>query len=74
LILEPDGAVPAKMAGHVTSSYRSATLGRTFALAMLRSGRERFGTTVYAPLNGHVVAATVTEPIFYDKENVRRDS
>jgi len=74
LVLQPDGAVPVKMVGHVTSSYRSATLGRTFALAMLRSGRERFGTTVYAPLNGHIIAATVTEPIFYDKENSRRDS
>jgi len=74
LILEPNVAVPAKMVGHVTSSYRSATLGRTFALAMLQRGRERLGGTVYAPLNGHIVAATVTEPIFYDKENVRRDS
>src|SRR2546428_2846461 len=74
LVLEGDGAIPSKMVGHVTSSYRSATLGRTFALAMLQSGRERLGSTVYAPLNGHVVAATVTEPIFYDKENVRRDS
>jgi sarcosine oxidase subunit alpha len=74
LVFEPDGSAPVKMVGHVTSSYRSATLGRTFALAMLKSGRERFGSTVYAPLNGHVLAATVTEPIFYDKENVRRDS
>ena len=74
LILEPNVSVPAKMVGHVTSSYRSATLGRTFALAMLQSGRERIGATVYAPLNGHTVAAIVTEPIFYDKENVRRDS
>jgi len=74
LALQPNGAVPIKMVGHVTSSYRSATLGRTFALAMLQKGRERLGSTVYAPLNGHVVAATVTEPIFYDKENVRRDS
>jgi sarcosine oxidase subunit alpha len=74
LALQPDGAVPVKMVGHVTSSYRSATLGRTFALAMLQRGRERFGTTVYAPLNGRVIAATVTEPIFYDKENERRDS
>jgi sarcosine oxidase, subunit alpha len=74
LVLQPDAAVPVKMAGHVTSSYRSATLGRTFALAMLQSGRERLGSTVYAPLNGHVVVATVTEPIFYDKENARRDS
>jgi sarcosine oxidase subunit alpha len=74
LVLQPQPAVPVKMVGHVTSSYRSSTLGRTFALAMLQSGRERFGSTVYAPLNGHVIAATVTEPIFYDKENVRRDS
>ena len=74
LVLQPDGPAPSKMVGHVTSSYRSAALGRMFALAMLQSGRERLGSTVYAPLNGHVVAATVTEPIFYDKENVRRDS
>ena len=74
LVVEPDGTIPTKMIGHVTSSYRSATLDRTFALAMLQSGRERLGATVYAPLNGHVVSATVTEPIFYDKENVRRDS
>ena len=59
LVLQSDGAAPVKTVGHVTSSYRSATLGRTFALAMLQSGRERFGSTVYAPLNGHVVAATV---------------
>jgi sarcosine oxidase subunit alpha len=74
LVLQPDAAAPVKMVGHVTSSYRSATLSRTFALALLQGGRERIGTTVYAPLNGHVIAATVTEPIFYDKENVHRDS
>jgi sarcosine oxidase subunit alpha len=74
LILEPSVSVPAKMVGHVTSSYRSATLGRTFALAMLESGRERFGNSVYAPINGEIIEATVTEPIFYDKDNVRRDS
>jgi sarcosine oxidase subunit alpha len=74
LLLQPNGGAPIRTVGHVTSSYRSATLGRTFALAMLQSGRERFGSTVYAPRNGHVVAATVTEPIFYDKENLRRDS
>ena len=74
LVLAPDGGIPATMVGHVTSSYRSATLGRTFALAMLQSGRDRIGGTVYAPLNGHTIAATVTEPIFYDKDNARRDS
>ena len=74
LVAEPEGAAATKMVGHVTSSYRSAALGRAFALAMLQSGRERLGSTVYAPLNGHVVAATVTEPTFYDKDNSRRDS
>ena len=74
LVVDPDGTIPMKMVGHVTSSYHSATLGRTFALAMLQSGRQRIGATVYAPLNGHAIAATVTEPVFYDKDNLRRDS
>ena len=74
LVSEPDGTIPMKMVGHVTASYHSATLGRTFALAMLQSGRQRIGATVYAPLNGHAIAATVTEPVFYDKHNLRRDS
>ena len=55
--------------GHVTSSYRSAALERTFALALLRSGRERIGETVWA--DG--VAAEVTEPVLYDREGARRD-
>ncbi|HEV2013106.1 MAG TPA: 2Fe-2S iron-sulfur cluster-binding protein [Candidatus Dormibacteraeota bacterium] len=74
LVLEPNGAAGVKMVGHVTSSYRSAALGRTFALALLQRGRERLGGTVYAALNGHLVAAMVTEPNFYDKESRRRDS
>ncbi len=74
LVLQPNESSAVRMVGHVTSSYRSTTLGRTFALALLQSGRELLGSTVYAPLNGHVVAATVTEPAFYDKENFRRDS
>lgn len=73
LVLEVNGSTP-KSAGHVTSSYRSPTFGRTFALALLQSGRERLGSTVYAPLNGKLIAARVTEPIFYDKEDLRRDS
>jgi sarcosine oxidase subunit alpha len=73
LVLQPDGAGSTSV-GHVTSSYRSPTLGRTFGLALLESGRQRFGSAVYAPVDGHVIAATVTEPIFYDRENARRDS
>ena len=59
--------------GHVTSSYYSAALERTFALALLRRGRERRGSVVHVPLEGRTVAATVTEPVFYDPRNERRD-
>ncbi|HEX2132419.1 MAG TPA: 2Fe-2S iron-sulfur cluster-binding protein [Actinophytocola sp.] len=64
---------PVPMIGHVTSSYRSAALGRTFALALLRSGRDRLGQVVHAPLSDRTIEATVTEPVFYDPEGTRRD-
>ncbi|WP_324604532.1 glycine cleavage T C-terminal barrel domain-containing protein, partial [Saccharomonospora iraqiensis] len=64
---------PVPMLGHVTSSYRSAPLGRGFALALVKSGRERLGETVYSPVGDRLAAVTVTEPVFYDKEGARRD-
>jgi sarcosine oxidase, subunit alpha len=73
LVLEDTGRIPMPMAGHVTSSYRSPTLGRTFALAMLDDGHALHGTTVFAPLPEGTADATVTEPIFYDPEGARRD-
>jgi sarcosine oxidase subunit alpha len=74
LSLESRTTPPVPMVGHVTSSYRSATLDRTFALALVQGGRVRIGQTVYAPLPDRTAAARVTQPVFYDKENVRRDS
>lgn len=73
LVLDPAAPIPMPMVGHVTSSYRSAALGRTFALALVKGGRERIGETVYAPLPDRTVAASVTEPVFYDREGRRRD-
>ncbi|MFE0021249.1 FAD-dependent oxidoreductase [Amycolatopsis sp. NPDC059021] len=64
---------PVRMLGHVTSSYRSAALGRTFALAVVRSGRERIGSTLYVPVGDGVVPVTVTDSVLYDKEGARRD-
>jgi sarcosine oxidase, subunit alpha len=64
---------PVPMLGHVTSSYRSAALARSFALALVKSGRDRLGETVVAPLGDRLVEATITEPVFYDKEGARRD-
>jgi len=73
LTIENRSEPPVAMVGHVTSSYHSVALGRTFAMALIKGGRERMGSTVYAPLEDRVVAATITEPIFYDKEGLRRD-
>ncbi|MPY84506.1 MAG: FAD-dependent oxidoreductase [Actinophytocola sp.] len=64
---------PVRMLGHVTSSYDSAALGRTFALAVLRSGRDRIGEKLYVTKDDEVVAVTVTDTVLYDKEGARRD-
>ena len=73
IVLEDTGTIPMPMVGHVTSSYRSAALGRTFALAMLAGGRALKGRTVFAPMPEGTIAAEVTAPIFYDPEGARRD-
>jgi sarcosine oxidase subunit alpha len=65
---------PVAMTGHVTSSYRSAALGRTFALALVRAGRQRLGETVHAPLaDGRTISATIADSAVFDPENLRRD-
>lgn len=66
-------APPVPMLGHVTSSYRSAALDGTFALALVKGGRDRIGETLYSPLDDELVAVTVTEPVLYDPEGARRD-
>ncbi len=64
---------PVAHIGYVTSSYMSAALGRSFAMGMLANGQARHGEEVAIPFEGKIVMATVTEPLFYDKENTRRD-
>jgi sarcosine oxidase subunit alpha len=71
LVLNDRGTIPMPMVGHVTSSYRSTTLGRTFALAMLERGQEMHGEKVYAPLEDETIVATVTTPVLYDPEGAR---
>jgi sarcosine oxidase, subunit alpha len=62
---------PMRMLGHVTSSYASAVLGRSIALAMLAGGRARIGTTLYVPMPRGDIAVQVTKPVFYDAEGAR---
>ncbi|MFJ2033134.1 2Fe-2S iron-sulfur cluster-binding protein [Streptosporangium sp. NPDC087985] len=64
---------PVPMLGHITSSYRSAALGRTFALALVSGGRERLGERLYVPVGAELVPVTVTHHVLYDPEGARRD-
>ena len=70
-------AAPAKgtpALGHVTSSYWSATLGRSIALAMVAGGRARLGETLHAPMAGGPIAVEVVEPLFFDPKGARLDA
>jgi sarcosine oxidase subunit alpha len=62
---------PMKLCGHVTSSYFSAALGHSIALAMVAGGRARLGQTLFVPMPGGDIAVEVTSPVFYDKEGAR---
>jgi sarcosine oxidase, subunit alpha len=77
----PDGAYavrhvkdkpPMEMIGQVTSSYKSPTLGRSIAMALIENGRARMGETISFPLpGGKVVRAKITDTVFYDKEGAK---
>ncbi len=64
---------PVPMLGHVTSSYRSAELGRPFALALVQGGRTRIGDTVHVPVKGTLVPVEITSSVLVDPEGARRD-
>jgi sarcosine oxidase subunit alpha len=71
-----DGVLPSPpvpMLGHVTSSYRSAELGRPFALALLEGGHARLGETVHVPVDGTLVPVEITGSVLVDPEGARRD-
>ena len=72
LVEDDTGTIPMPMIGHVTSSYRSPILERSFALAMVERGRERHSQTIAALPDG-TIEAVVTDPVFYDPEGARRD-
>ncbi len=71
IITDKQNKPPVPMIGHVTSGYYSANLGRSFAMALVKSGRERIGDTVYVSSKGKTVSAEVTAPVFFDPEGVR---
>ncbi|MBM3600409.1 MAG: sarcosine oxidase subunit alpha family protein [Alphaproteobacteria bacterium] len=64
---------PMAMLGHVTSSYFSANLDRSIALALVRNGRQRIGAALHVPLADRNIRVKVVEPKFIDPEGRRQD-
>jgi sarcosine oxidase subunit alpha len=71
LVADPGQPIPMTMIGHVTSSYWSATLDRSIALALVRGGRARIGTRLSVPTPAGPVAVEVVAPVFYDPKGER---
>jgi sarcosine oxidase subunit alpha len=65
---------PMKMIGHVTSSYFSANLGHSIALALIKGGRQRHGERIHVPLLDRTVNATITAPRFFDPDGERMNA
>lgn len=60
------------MIGHITSSYMSPNVGRSIAMALVKDGRSRMGSTLFVPqLDGGVAEVEVVSPLFFDPEGRR---
>jgi sarcosine oxidase subunit alpha len=73
IVEDPAEAVPMTMIGHVTSSYWSAALNRSIALALVRGGRARIGTRLAVPMPNGPITVEVVQPVFFDLEGKRLD-
>ncbi len=71
IVADPLQSIPMTMIGHVTSAYRSATLGRSIALALVKGGRGRIGETLHVPMADRVLRVTVADPVFFDRDGAR---
>ncbi|MCY1181131.1 sarcosine oxidase, alpha subunit family [compost metagenome] len=73
-MFNPKQAIPMSMVGHVTSSYMSATLGYSFALAVVKGGLKRLGERVFAPLaDGRVIEAEICSSVFFDPKGEQQN-
>ncbi len=74
LVDDPAVPAPVPMLGHVTSSYFSANLGRSIAMALVKDGFRRMGEVIRAPLaDGRVIEAKIVSPVFIDPEGARQN-
>ena len=70
-LVEKITSLPMKMVGHVTSSYYSPNLGRSFALALVKEGIKKKGMKIFAPMPNKNVQVEITNPVFVDPNNDR---
>ncbi len=74
VVFDPEEKIPMSMQGHVTSSYFSANLGHSIALAVVKGGHGLMGKTVYCPLaDGRTIAAEIVSSVFYDPKGERQN-
>ncbi|MEX6500429.1 sarcosine oxidase subunit alpha [Pseudomonas zhanjiangensis] len=74
LVFDPKQSIPMTMVGHVTSSYMSAAMNYSFAMALVKGGLKRMGERVFAPLvDGSVIEAEIVSPVFYDPKGDRQN-
>jgi sarcosine oxidase subunit alpha len=74
IVADSRESIPMTMIGHVTSSYWSATLNRSIALALVRGGRARIGARLHVPTRTDSVVVDVVQPVFYDPKGLRLDA
>jgi sarcosine oxidase subunit alpha len=70
-LVEKITTLPMEMVGHVTSSYYSPNLGRSFALALVKEGLKKKGLTIFAPMLNKTIEVEITNPVFIDPSNER---
>ena len=74
VVFDAKQAIPMSMQGHVTSSYYSANLGHSIALAVVKGGHSREGQKVHCPLaDGRTIAAEIVSSVFYDPKGERQN-
>lgn len=73
VVFDAKQKIPMAMQGHVTSSYYSASLGHSIALAVVKGGHKRLGQVVYCPLaDGRSIASEIVSSVFYDPKGERQ--
>jgi sarcosine oxidase subunit alpha len=73
IVASPNPGPAPHMVGRVTSSYHSAFLGRSIAMALVEGGLGKEGQVLYAWDGGKVTAAKIVSPVFIDPEGKRQN-